>query len=711
MTVSTTIRKAGPFAGTGLVSSYPFAFKVFTDDDLLVIRTPTGGADVTLALASDYTVTLNPDQDAVPGGSVVLSAPLAVGYTLSIGSQVDSLQGLSLTNNGGFFPKAIEAALDKLDIQDQQQEETLSRAVRVPFGSGAIPDLPAPSAGSALVWNTAGTALENGAPGVNYDTLRSDLAGTGSGQGASLVGLQDAGANYQSTTVEGSLTELAARELSNGISVLKYIPMSYWATLAAGTETADMGGYINQAIAAAAVDGGIVKLPPWTFCHSTQITWGASGTDRAVGIDGNIEKFGITASAARGACLKWTGASGATQLLVVHGAHHARVSNITFDANDLANTCVHFETVSPGGSTYTLFRPRLRDCQFTAYRGKAVVFGNPDLTVSEPGQLQLGEVTNCSWLGGGPTATVANVIGLVLNAQNLEELICTSLYFDPFTVVGGGPNINHEYHIATKQGSLNLRGGLFTRSSNYNIKCYGDAAVVIDHCRTEDPLFIQMAEALASNPVMITNVEGRDGTATGAEFFMDVRGGGNCIVLENIRSTGSIRLAGVTTSTAMIRNVQFIPGSSTTGALSYTSAPQAPVVEETEPGRVRVYNDDAFVEWKNAANAVLYKNDRGTEYVTGLQKAAGTDPNRCVNFCGKVGLNAAATTATVTFATAEADANYMPILSLDGTTGAIAAGSTTIVGMTKLAGSFTFTVAAAPGAGTTTTWNWLITRR
>ena len=177
MTVSTTIRKAGPFAGTGLVSSYPFAFKVFTDDDLLVIRTPTGGADVTLVLASDYTVTLNPDQDAVPGGSVVLSAPLAVGYTLSIGSQVDSLQGLSLTNNGGFFPKAIENALDKLDIQDQQQEETLSRAVRVPFGSGAIPDLPAPSAGSALVWNALGTALENGTPNVDYRALRSDLLG------------------------------------------------------------------------------------------------------------------------------------------------------------------------------------------------------------------------------------------------------------------------------------------------------------------------------------------------------------------------------------------------------------------------------------------------------------------------------------------------------------------------------------------------------
>lgn len=198
MTVSTTIRKAGPFAGTGLVSSYPFAFKVFTDDDLLVIRTPTGGADVTLVLASDYTVTLNPDQDAVPGGSVVLSAPLAVGYTLSIGSQVDSLQGLSLTNNGGFFPKAIENALDKLDIQDQQQEETLSRAVRVPFGSGAIPDLPTPAASTVLAWNASANAL------VNLPLLP-----VGAGL-ASLTSLVDAGAYWQSGDAEALSQEIGA---------------------------------------------------------------------------------------------------------------------------------------------------------------------------------------------------------------------------------------------------------------------------------------------------------------------------------------------------------------------------------------------------------------------------------------------------------------------------------------------------------------------
>jgi hypothetical protein len=161
MTVSTTVRKAGPFAGTGLVSTFPFSFKVFSSADVLVVRTPAGGADVELTLTVDYTVSLNSDQDVAPGGSVTLTAALASGYNLSIGSQVDSLQGLSLTNNGGFYPKALEAALDKLDIQGQQQDETLSRALRMPFGTGAVVDLPAPVADATLVWNGAGTAIVN----------------------------------------------------------------------------------------------------------------------------------------------------------------------------------------------------------------------------------------------------------------------------------------------------------------------------------------------------------------------------------------------------------------------------------------------------------------------------------------------------------------------------------------------------------------------
>ena len=90
MTISTTTRKAGPFTGNGTTSSFPFAFKVFTAADVYVVRTSASlGPDTVLALTTDYTVALNPNQDASPGGTVTLTGgALAAGYSLTITSNV-----------------------------------------------------------------------------------------------------------------------------------------------------------------------------------------------------------------------------------------------------------------------------------------------------------------------------------------------------------------------------------------------------------------------------------------------------------------------------------------------------------------------------------------------------------------------------------------------------------------------------------------------
>ena len=111
MTISSSVRTAGPFIGTGGVAPYPFTFKVFQASDLFITRTTTGGVQSTLVLSVDYTVTLNVDQNASPGGSVALVTPLPTGYTLNITSAVPALQLASLTNSGGFYPSVIENAL------------------------------------------------------------------------------------------------------------------------------------------------------------------------------------------------------------------------------------------------------------------------------------------------------------------------------------------------------------------------------------------------------------------------------------------------------------------------------------------------------------------------------------------------------------------------------------------------------------------------
>ena len=53
MTISSTNRKAGHYTGNGISTVFPFAFKVFTADDLLITRTNALGVATTLTKMRD----------------------------------------------------------------------------------------------------------------------------------------------------------------------------------------------------------------------------------------------------------------------------------------------------------------------------------------------------------------------------------------------------------------------------------------------------------------------------------------------------------------------------------------------------------------------------------------------------------------------------------------------------------------------------------
>lgn len=160
MTISSTNRVAGPYIGDGVTTIFPFTFKVFAAADLLVATLNTASGAVTdLNLTSDYSVALNTDQDANPGGSITLTAGgLAVGLTLSITTDMDEVQPVNLVNGGGFFPEVINQALDTLTILIQQLQLQSNRAMQVPFADSADMELPAPAlrAGKMLMFDASG---------------------------------------------------------------------------------------------------------------------------------------------------------------------------------------------------------------------------------------------------------------------------------------------------------------------------------------------------------------------------------------------------------------------------------------------------------------------------------------------------------------------------------------------------------------------------
>jgi hypothetical protein len=188
MTISSTTRIAGPFTGNGTASTFPFTFKVFAAADLDVVRLNSStGVESTLVLNSDYSVTLNGDQNSNPGGSITLLAgALATGFTLVITSDIANLQPTDLTNQGGFYPEVITDALDRATIQIQQISDIGDRTLKIPISDGTSINMELPTASqranSFLTFDANGepTVVTSGSSGAPATITRQVFSGTGS---------------------------------------------------------------------------------------------------------------------------------------------------------------------------------------------------------------------------------------------------------------------------------------------------------------------------------------------------------------------------------------------------------------------------------------------------------------------------------------------------------------------------------------------------
>lgn len=161
MAISSSVRKAGPYVGNDATTVFPFAFKVFTAADVRVVRTSLAGIETDWTLDTEYAVTLNADQDNDPGGYVTATTALPAAELLTLTSNLDITQPLVLTSNGGFYPRVINNAFDRITIIAQQIYETLGRAIKLPISSTADPTLPTPAPNEVIAWNSTGDGFVN----------------------------------------------------------------------------------------------------------------------------------------------------------------------------------------------------------------------------------------------------------------------------------------------------------------------------------------------------------------------------------------------------------------------------------------------------------------------------------------------------------------------------------------------------------------------
>lgn len=128
MTVSTVVDH-NDYTGNGVTTSFPYTFRIFKKTDLAVSVVDLNENITVLVLDTDYTVT---NAGGYNGGNVILNAPLANGWKISIARELEPTQETDLRNQGKFFAEVHEDAFDKLTMLIQQAYSMFRLALRKP---------------------------------------------------------------------------------------------------------------------------------------------------------------------------------------------------------------------------------------------------------------------------------------------------------------------------------------------------------------------------------------------------------------------------------------------------------------------------------------------------------------------------------------------------------------------------------------------------
>ncbi len=134
MTLESAASKA-VYTGNGATTEFPFSFKVWDKDQILVSITDARGY---VQETGEYSVTLS-----AGGGTVSYlhaGAPLPSGWKLAITRDMPFTQEDDYITGTRFDPEVIETALDKATAERQQLLEQLQRAVILPPTSDETPE-------------------------------------------------------------------------------------------------------------------------------------------------------------------------------------------------------------------------------------------------------------------------------------------------------------------------------------------------------------------------------------------------------------------------------------------------------------------------------------------------------------------------------------------------------------------------------------------
>lgn len=169
------------YLGNGSTTNFTFDFDLSEAIQIDVYLTDSSG-NITDLDSPSYTVVLNDIPTGSlwhPGGNVtypLMGSPLAAGNQITIVRQIPYDQTITISNQGNFYPQAVEQGLDLLSMQIQQIEETLLHAITTPITDADELNILPPSAERAngfLAFDVDGQPIISEGTGSSGGTVTS----------------------------------------------------------------------------------------------------------------------------------------------------------------------------------------------------------------------------------------------------------------------------------------------------------------------------------------------------------------------------------------------------------------------------------------------------------------------------------------------------------------------------------------------------------
>jgi hypothetical protein len=326
-----------------------------------------------------------------------------------------------------------------------------------------------------------------------------------------------------------------------------------------------------------------------------------------------------------------------------------------------------------------------------------------------------------NWFTGNNEAINIQAVGATIRDNYIRENTGAGITLLSAVVVGGGRSESQRCVVEHNRVYLNGGIGIFLKDGGGHYLGGNDLEVNTSVELLVRSSFGNLISGLYSEPkpgipvIQIdnasTDVPGRNsesnqiiGGCFGGGAVWDINiSGGNSTVVSGVRfGTGNINIS------AGVNNTVLLPCNGSTPTVTNSGSG---TLDMTTPGKIKMYASTfnrILLDATDAIGGVINGVDN-VLHLAGI-KGISTSQTKSRNLFGFVDITGTATTAAVTFSTAEPDAAYGAFFGVLHTAGTPASGSEAVYMTARATSGFTINLRAAPGTGNTVRVHWMIMR-